>query len=69
MACALKVHGILKDGFLEPAYGDALEIEFNLNSAVEFRQRTDISTRRDRGTEDCVDMMVNLLSVSLCLCV
>ena len=42
MACAFKVHGILKDGFLEPAYGDALEIEFNLNSAVEFRQRTDI---------------------------
>ena len=42
MACALKVHGILKDGFLEPTYGDALEIEFNLNSAVEFRQRTDI---------------------------
>ena len=28
MACALKVHGILKDGFLESAYGDALEIEF-----------------------------------------
>ena len=28
MACALKVHSILKDGFLESAYGDALEIEF-----------------------------------------
>ena len=28
MACAFKVHSILKDGFLESAYGDALEIEF-----------------------------------------
>ena len=28
MERALKVHSILKDGFLESAYGDALEIEF-----------------------------------------
>ena len=28
MGCAFKVHNILKNGFLESAYGDALEIEF-----------------------------------------
>ena len=29
MGCAMKVHNILGDGFLESAYGDALEIEFS----------------------------------------
>lgn len=28
MGCAIKVHSTLGDGFLESAYGDALEIEF-----------------------------------------
>ena len=28
MGCALHVHKILGDGFLESAYGDALEVEF-----------------------------------------
>ena len=28
MGCAIKVHGTLGDGFLESAYGDALEVEF-----------------------------------------
>ena len=29
MGCAMKVHDTLGSGFLESAYGDALEIEFN----------------------------------------
>ena len=28
MGCAIKVHSTLGDGFLESAYGDALEVEF-----------------------------------------
>jgi len=29
MGCAMRVHNQLRSGFLESAYGDALEIEFN----------------------------------------
>ena len=31
MGCAMRVHRILGDGFLESAYGDALEVEFARN--------------------------------------
>ena len=38
MGCAMRVHRILGDGFLESAYGDALEVEFARNGIPYVRE-------------------------------
>ena len=38
MGCAMRVHSILGCGFLESAYGDALEIEFRKNGIPYIRE-------------------------------
>ena len=38
MGCAMRVHRILGDGFLESAYGDALEVEFSRNGIPYVRE-------------------------------
>ena len=38
MGCAMRVHRILGDGFLESAYGDALEVEFARNGIPSVRE-------------------------------
>ena len=38
MGCAMRVHKTLGRGFLESAYGDALELEFQKNSIPYIRE-------------------------------
>ena len=38
MGCAMRLHRILGDGFLESAYGDALEVEFARNGIPYVRE-------------------------------
>ena len=38
MGCAMRVHSILGYGFLESAYGDALEIEFKKSGIPYIRE-------------------------------
>ena len=38
LGCAMRVHNILKNGFLESTYGDALEIEFQKHGIPYIRE-------------------------------
>ena len=44
MGCAMRVHSILGCGFLESAYGDALEIEFK-KAGISYVREDNVRTR------------------------